>query len=94
MYDHDPTDPLILGGTDLLTEDERTVGLAYLQLSPLLEALQAHPFHSRVYAELREYLDGPAFDAVEAFQRLCEEGAPHLADRLAELSRAGDQEWE
>ncbi|WP_159942644.1 MULTISPECIES: hypothetical protein [unclassified Nocardiopsis] len=94
MYDFDPTDPLILGGADLLTEDERTLGLAYLRLAPLLETLQTHPFHSRAYAELREYLDGLAYEAVEAFQRLCEEGTTHLAERLTELNPAGNQEWE
>jgi hypothetical protein len=92
--DFDSTDPLVLGGADLLTDDERTLGLAYLRLYPLLETLQAHPFDNRAYAELREYLDGPAYEAVEAFQRLREEGTTHLAERLAELSPAGEQEWE
>ncbi|MEU0489996.1 hypothetical protein ABZ249_12265 [Nocardiopsis sp. NPDC006139] len=94
MYDFDPTDPLLLGGADLLTEDERTVGLAYLRLAPLLETLQSHPFHRWACAELRAYLDGPAFEAVEAFQRLCDEGTAHLVERLEELDPTQEQGWE
>lgn len=94
MYDFDSTDPLVLGGADLLTDDERTLGLAYLRLSPLLETLQAHPFHSRAYTELRDYLDGLGYEAVDAFQRLTEEGPARLGERLAELNAECEgEEW-
>lgn len=92
--DFDATDPLVVGGADLLTEDERTLGLAYLRLAPLLETLQEHPFHRGVYAELREYLDDLAYEAVDAFQRLCAQGSSRLTERLGELNPAEEQEWE
>ncbi|WP_051415718.1 hypothetical protein [Nocardiopsis sp. CNT312] len=93
MNDFD--DPLTLGGADLLTEDERTVGLAYLRLAPLLQALQDQPFHARLYDDLRAYLDGPAYDAVDAFNRLRETGTTHLSERLDALDPAAEAgEWQ
>ncbi|MCK9871357.1 hypothetical protein MRI28_17220 [Nocardiopsis dassonvillei] len=78
-------DPMPLGGGDLLTDDERVVGLAYLQLVPLLDALRDQPFHPHLYADLRNYLDGIADEAVDAYARLCGMGPGYLARRLAVL---------
>ncbi|MFV2198879.1 hypothetical protein [Nocardiopsis sp. LOL_012] len=93
MNDFD--DPLVLGGADLLTEDEHLVGLAYLRLAPLLQALQDQPFHTRLYDDLRDYLDGPAYDAADAFNRLRETGITHLSARLDALDPAAETgEWQ
>lgn len=82
---------LYTDGLDLLTADERIVGLAHLTLMPILQALQNNPFNARVITELREYLDTQADEALDAFTRLCELGPAHLSNRLAELN-AGDEE--
>lgn len=83
---HDPFDdasgPPVLGGRDLLTEDEKVLGAAYLRLVPLLERLGEHPFDRHLYAELRDYLDGQAWLAADAFERLCDRGARYLSARL------------
>jgi hypothetical protein len=89
MYDfHADPEPdfLYTDGLNLLTDDERTVGLAHLRLTPILQALQNNPFNARVIAELREYLDFQADEAMDAFNRLCELGPTYLTDRLAELN--------
>lgn len=87
-------DPALLGGGDLLSDDERIVGQAYLRLIPLLDALQENPFHEAVYADLRHYLDGLAYEAVDAYARLYEKGPAYLTDRLAALDPAAGYEGE
>lgn len=87
MHHYDPApDALYADGLNLLTEDERTVGLAYTRLIPLLEALQDNPFNATANAELRDYLDHQADDAIAAFTRLRELGPAYLSERLNELS--------
>lgn len=80
--------PPVLGGACVLTADEATVGLAYTRLVPLLERLVEQPFSRHLYQELREYLEGDAWEAAQAFERLRELGADHLTARLAVLEGA------
>ena len=95
MYDFDADpepDYLYVDGLDQLTDDERIVGLAHLTLMPILQALQDNPFNARVIAELRQYLDFQADEALDAFTRLCELGPAHLSNRLAELNAVAEEE--
>jgi hypothetical protein len=95
MHDFDANpepDFLYTDGLNLLTDDERIVGLAHLTLMPILQTLQDHPFNARAIAELREYLDFQADEVLDAFTRLCELGPLYLSNRLAELNAEDEEE--
>jgi hypothetical protein len=78
--------PLSADAPSTLTLDERAAGAAHARVVTLCEALMASPFNRRLNQELRDYLDGEAWEGIEAFERLLELGPDHLTKRLDELA--------
>lgn len=60
-----------LGQDAALLADAAAVLTARQQLDELLTELAAQPFSASAYDGLRAYLDGPADQAVAAYERVC-----------------------
>jgi hypothetical protein len=79
---------VVAGGAVLLDADEMAVGRAFARLTPIVDRLIDAPFDRAAYSDMQTYLDGEAWPAVAAFERITARGEHALATRVQQIQAA------